>query len=240
MSTGRFWYHELRVPDVDAGATFYGELFGWTAADTPVGKLLRVGETVVGGVSAVKPNVPAHWSGYVTVDDVAATVTSAKANGGIVTTEDSEPVDAPGQGLLAPFLDTVNTALFVVTSTRPTTSDPRIGTFVWNRLHTTDPTASVAFYQDVLPWAAILNPDGNSGGFRLTDGTMAADMVPAGHTQPRWLAFVLVDDLDRTRARATELGARVVVERARFPGDSGDFGVITDPQGVEVGFCQAS
>ncbi|ONI88241.1 hypothetical protein ALI144C_07270 [Actinosynnema sp. ALI-1.44] len=233
-------YHELRVPDVAAAAMFYGELFGWTAVDTPTGKLFRAGDTVIGGVSAVKPHVPPHWSGYVAVDDVTATLTGAKEHGGIVTTDDGEPIDAPGHGLLAPVLDTVNKAVFVVTGPRPVTNGPKIGTFVWDRLHTADPTASVAFYQKVLPWTAILNSDGSSGGFRLTDGTMAADMVPAGQDPSRWLAFVLVEDLDRIRTKANDLGAHVLVRQESFPGDSGDFSVIADPQGAEIGFCQTS
>ncbi|MCA1655322.1 MAG: hypothetical protein LC635_02465 [Pseudonocardiaceae bacterium] len=238
MSAGRFQYHELRVADVAAGAAFYRELFGWTAIDTPVGALFRAGDTVVGGVSVVKPHVPPHWSGFVAVDDVPATVGIAKRHGGVVTTDDGELVDAPGHGQLAPVLDTINKSVFVITGPRPATS-AQVGTFIWDRLHTADPAGSVAFYEKVLPWTAVLHPDGASGGFRLADGTMTADMVPAEHTPPHWLAFVLVENLDHTRAHAADLGAHVTVERQSFLGDDGRYCVISDPQGASLGFCQA-
>ncbi|MBV8932262.1 MAG: hypothetical protein JOZ47_03015 [Kutzneria sp.] len=239
MSEGRFVLHELRVPDVVESARFYAELFGWNATDTPVGKLLRAGDTIVGGVSTVKQNIPVHWGGYVAVTDVVATAAIAKEYGGIVTTQDGEPANAPGRGWVAPILDPDNKVVFLITEPRPAAA-PEIGTFVWDRLHAADPAASAAFYQNVLPWTPFPRTDGAAGGFRLGDGTMVADMVPAGDGRPRWSSYVLVEDLDDARDRASGLGATVVIERAQFPAGSGDLCVLTDPQGAEIGLCQAS
>jgi len=61
-------------------------------------------------------------------------------------------------------------------------------------------------------------------------GCYPVSMMP-GHVPPHWGAFIAVEDADRTAARATELGGKVL----RAPGDVAEYGrmaVLQDPAGA--------
>ncbi len=238
MNAGHFQYHELRVPEVDAGAAFYAALFGWTVTETPFGRAFRIGDTVVAGASQVKPGIPAHWTGYVGVDDVAATAAAARAAGGLVTTPDGEPVRVPGLGWIAPILDPRNKIVVVAADPHPYPTAPEVGEIIWDRLYTADPEAAADYYTAVLPWSLVRHDDGSPGGLRTTEDLSVADLVTTDDRPPHWLPYVRVADLAAARDRAVELGATVLVDREAFPGDSGHGSVIIDPQGVATGLCQ--
>ena len=72
---GAFSWFELRTSDVAAARAFYETLFGWNIEDTAVDgndyPLIKVGEVGIGGVIPVPmPEIPPHWGGYITVDDL--------------------------------------------------------------------------------------------------------------------------------------------------------------------------
>ena len=238
MIAGHFQYHELRVPEVDAGAAFYAELFGWTVTETPFGRAFRIGDTVVAGASQVKPGIPAHWTGYVGVDDVAAT--AAASPGGRGTGHDARRRAGAGAGLgwIAPILDPHNKIVFVAADPQPYPTAPEVGEIIWDRLYTADPEAAADYYTGVLPWSLVRHDDGSPGGLRTTEDVSVADLVTTDDRPPHWLPYVRVADLAAARDRAVELGATVLVDREAFPGDTGHGAVIIDPQGVATGLCQ--
>lgn len=113
------------------------------------------------------------------------------------------------------------------------------GDFCWYDLMTTDTGAAAKYYGAVFGWATeamdagdppytMWKADGAPFGGLLT----LPKHVPAG-TPPHWMAYVTVDDVDTTTARAVELGATVIVPGTDIPG-MGRFSVLADPQGAVI------
>jgi uncharacterized protein len=106
---GAFSWNELTTPDPVAAATFYGGLFGWSVKASEMGEgtyhLASLGETPVAGLMAPPPGAPGHppaWGGYITVDDVEATITRCTELGGHVL---MPGMDVPGVGRMAVLQD---------------------------------------------------------------------------------------------------------------------------------------
>ena len=92
-----FTWRELMTKDVAKAKGFYGELFGWTFADSEMGDfvytLIHDGKTEIGGMMPMMNDEhPPHWMGYVSVADVDAACAAAKKAGGTVAVE---PMDIP-------------------------------------------------------------------------------------------------------------------------------------------------
>jgi predicted enzyme related to lactoylglutathione lyase len=96
---GEFCWVELASPDVDAAARFYGDLFGWEREryePDPEGCwYFRRDGKLVAGLEAFRMagQVPSCL-GYVSVDDVTATVGKVRDAGGTAL---AEPLDVPGE-----------------------------------------------------------------------------------------------------------------------------------------------
>lgn len=112
------------------------------------------------------------------------------------------------------------------------------GSFIWYELMSNDPDAAKAFYDDVVGWnigpkptdqmdyRMIEAPDGQVGGvLHLTD-----EMRQHG-ARPVWLGYLGVDDVDRTVAKVTAAGGKVLMPAWDIPG-VGRIAMVTDPQGV--------
>jgi len=101
-SEGVFVWDELYTSDVEAAKRFYGEVFGWTANDMPMGDgtytMFQLGETGVAGalkIGADHQHVPPHWYPYLATADVDAKTAKAKELGAQVFVE---PMDIPDMG----------------------------------------------------------------------------------------------------------------------------------------------
>ncbi|MGI8429346.1 MAG: VOC family protein [Solirubrobacteraceae bacterium] len=86
-AAGALSWNELASPDPDASASFYGELFGWSAesvANSPVPYLMiHNAGRANGGISTVMPpGTPPHWLVYFGIDDVDAGIARAVELGG--------------------------------------------------------------------------------------------------------------------------------------------------------------
>lgn len=115
------------------------------------------------------------------------------------------------------------------------------GDFVWYEIISPDPTATIAFYADVVGWTTqLLGPDytmfassqGPLGGVALLTDQLRAAGVP-----PYWAAYVQVADADRTVAEARRLGGKVWREPTDYP-DVGRLALIGDPQGGAISLVQ--
>jgi len=107
VTHGAFSWFELRVPDVEAAASFYKQLFGWTIEkmDMPSGAyhVVKVGEVGVGGITnPPAEGVPPHWGAYITVDDADAVASKVTAQGGTLVVP---PMDIPDVGRFVMFAD---------------------------------------------------------------------------------------------------------------------------------------
>ena len=239
---GKFVWFEHVSKDAKKAQEFYGEVLGWKVKPFPMGdvayQMILTGdtwETMIGGYAAAEGNhKPAHWIATVSVKDVDAAANAAVANGGKVL---DAPSDLPGVGRKARIADPQGAELGLLTDARgdkpdaPATS----GGWLWNELHTTEPTKALSFYQKIVGFSHrsmdmgpgekyhILSSDGvDRGG--VTDHLLTG--APS-----HWLPYVAIDDVDATIARAEKQGARIPVRPEDIPG-IGRFGVLEDPTGA--------
>ena len=114
------------------------------------------------------------------------------------------------------------------------------GNFVWYELHTTNPSASPAFYQHVVGWSSRPMQGGN--GYILFENEQGPVAGASALTEraksmgapPHWLGNVQVADVDATVSQVKPLDGRVYVEPVTHPG-GGRSAVIADPFGAVLG-----
>ncbi len=158
----------------------------------------------------------------------------ARAYGGKVL---DAPSDLPGVGRKARIADPQGAELGLLTDARgdkpdaPATS----GGWLWNELHTTEPTTALSFYEKVLGVSHRSMDMGSGENYHIlsrggVDRGGVTGHLPAG-APPHWLPYVAIDDVDATIARARKLGARIPVGPEDIP-DIGRFGVLEDPTGA--------
>lgn len=106
---GTFCWNEVMTTDTKKAAAFYGELYGWSAAEMDMGPmgtytLFKQGDQNRGGAMQMPPDAPAppHWMHYVVVEDVDATYRQAQALGAASM---MPPGDIPNIGRFAVLRD---------------------------------------------------------------------------------------------------------------------------------------
>jgi predicted enzyme related to lactoylglutathione lyase len=116
-----------------------------------------------------------------------------------------------------------------------------VGHFAWTDLMTTDAEAAIRFYTAVTEWTITFWDMGErhypmwtipgAGPDASVGGVMA--MPPGDPSPPHWLLHLTVPDCAAATARATALGATVLLAPQPIP-TVGHFAVIRDPQGAVV------
>ncbi len=229
--------------DGQVAKDFYTGLFGWTYDDHPAGEGMvytmfsHNGVPVCATAEAgpMQQNLPAHWSVYVTVDDLEAAVERARAAGGTVI---FDPCDVLDVGRMAIIQDQQGAFLRLWYPLKHAGAGKlgEPGALTWFELATTDVDSATAFYTAVL--GAEIAPDPDTP-FEYTlvkvAGNPAAGIVRIGEdwgpVPPNWGVYIGVDDVDATVARAQELGGKVCVEPRDIP-DFARFAVLFDPEGA--------
>lgn len=236
---GRFVWRELLTTDPKAAKTFYAEAFGWQVKDVPMEGMDYTlfsahGQDVAGMMKLPMPNVPPHWYGYVSVEDVDAAVARAEQAGGKVIVPAR---DIPQVGRFAVLLDDQGAPS---SPFRASTGDrgqamPKTGEFCWESINTADEAKTIAFYSKVYGWKTA-----PFGGGITTFGTgdgpqnQVASITPAPAGVPtHWLSYVAVDKLASARDRITRLGGKIMVDSIHVP-SVGSFAVAQDPQGAVI------
>lgn len=245
---GDFVWYELMTSDADAAQRFYGAVVGWTVVGSGMPgmdyRLLDAGDGHAGGLVQLTPAMTAggatpRWLGYVGVADVDAAVTGWTGAGGTVR---MPPTDLPGVGRMALLADLDGVPLYVMrgesdeTSTVFRVEDPRH--VRWNEIAVRDDAAALRFYGDRFGWTvAGAMPMGKMGdySFLAANGvTIGALMRTHGGTQPRWIYYFGVEDIDAAARRVATEGGAVLDGPHEIPG--GEFSVhARDPQGAEFG-----
>ncbi len=117
---------------------------------------------------------------------------------------------------------------------------PKHGTFMWNELVTQDQQRSGAFYSELLGWSrneVDAGPFGMYTTFQQNGEDVAGMMNPTiEYTRsrpPAWYAYIAVDDVDASAARAVALGGQIIAAPADVPG-VGRACMIADPTGATV------
>src|SRR5947208_8448682 len=113
---GSFCWIELATTDGPGAKTFYTELFGWEAQDSPIGPdmvytMLKLNGKDVGALfqkGEMMKDVPTHWASYVSVNSADETVAKAKSLGGTIRQEAFDVMDV---GRMAAITDPTNTMI---------------------------------------------------------------------------------------------------------------------------------
>jgi len=115
--------------------------------------------------------------------------------------------------------------------------------FVHIELQTDDLARAKAFYSKLFDWKLedMKMPDGETytmiGVGEGTGGGMYQSKALADRP-PHWLAYVLVDDVEKSTRKAKELGAKIVMGKTEV-GQMGWMSVLIDPTGATFALWQA-
>lgn len=249
---------DTEQPDVEAAATFYGGLFGWTFEEAmPPGApgsylIARLDGRDVAGITGVGDGAAA-WNTYVAVDDADASVQRLVAAGAMLM---SAPADAGDGGRWAVLTDPEGAEFRIWQARRrlgaQAVNEP--GTWNFSDLHTADKSAAIEFYRNAFGWEfddlgfgtmvrrpgygdhleATTDPDIRQRQADVSTPPGFEDAVAwfataAPDEPPHWHVAFAVADRDRTVADARRLGAQVLSE------DDTEWtraALIRDPQGA--------
>jgi predicted enzyme related to lactoylglutathione lyase len=116
--------------------------------------------------------------------------------------------------------------------------------FIWHELMSRDPDASERFYREVAglsvktigvgddPYRLLVAEGRPIGG--LTGPRKGSDVRPSGGPAGHWVGYLATDDVDAAAARASSLGAEVVLGPLDIPG-TGRVAVLKDPDEARFG-----
>jgi predicted enzyme related to lactoylglutathione lyase len=250
---------DTEQPDVEAAVEFYAGLFGWTFEDVmPPGApgrylIARLDGQDVGGMASAQEGA-AVWSTYIAVEDADTAVQRLVDAGAKVL---SVPADAGEGGRSAALTDPQGAELRIWQARRRLGAQVANlpGTWNFSDLHTPDPGAAIAFYEQAFGWQvddlgfgmmirrpgygdhleATVDP-----GIRARQSVLAAPpgfedaiawIATAGPDEPpHWHVSFTVADRDRTVVEAERLGAKVL---GQSDTEWTRAALIRDPQGAE-------
>jgi hypothetical protein len=247
----RFVWHDLMTTDLARSLEFYTALFGWERRPWDMGPagtydMLYAGEIGIGGMvpldPAEAPGVPSHWIGYVSVPDVDAACAKADEVGGKTCVP---PTDIPTVGRFAVVEDPTGAVFSPFHSSTPEKPQPAnapIGTFAWDELMTSDTEKAGEFYAGLTGWGIEKMDMGEMGFYHLfkRGDVNAGGMMKlpeGGPPRSYWMPYIAVASADESAAKATELGATVIVPPTDIQ-EWGRFAIALDPTGASFGVIQ--
>jgi predicted enzyme related to lactoylglutathione lyase len=245
QAAGTFSWFECGSTDAAKSKSFYTQLFGWNAADVPMGPggtytLFKSGDRDIAGLYQLSgpqfQGVPSHWMTYVAVDDVDGAARRAGTLGGKVM---AEPMDIPGVGRMAVLKDPTDAVIAVSRFDQHPGTSPE-GPFGWSELATRDTSRAQAFYTELFGWTAKPDPKNQYTEFQNGGRSIAGmmEMKPEhGGAPPHWMPYVMVQDCDQTAREVTELGGTMYVPPMDIE-NVGRFAVFADPAGATLAVIQ--
>lgn len=252
MLPGKMIWADLYTKSTATEIQFYTGLFGWTAStlQRPSGAtyvvLSNAGQPVAGVVYREAPQGDTgqgRWISYLSVSDVAQTVTTASALGGKVI----HPARMlPGRGMQGIVTDSEGSLIGIIHSSTGDLDDsePSVGSWAWAHLSARDPAKSAQFYHAVFGQEVVPDTrDGRTDSFFLnSQGFTRASIGPIPNRPeavPEWLGFIRVANLDDAVAKATSLGAHVLLYPKSTEADS-RLAIVADPGDVAIGLIELS
>ena len=239
---------DLSSSDAAASRDFYSKLFGWNIEVNPdpqyggYGMARIAGKDVAGIGPQMSPEAPTAWTVYIASADAADTAKKAKAAGGNVL---AEPMDVGPQGKMAIIQDPSGAALGVWQAglMAGTLVTGEANAYGWAELNARGVEKAKPFYKKVFGWGEKKSDMAEgmeyteflAGGESIAGGMEMNAMVPA-QVPSYWLTYFTVADVDDSYNRATEAGARTLLEPQEFPG--GRFAIVSDPQGAAFGLLK--
>ena len=154
------------------------------------------------------------------------------------------PTDFPPVGRGATLADPTGAVFSIWTSAQDDRADAEktpVGDWHWNELMTPDEKKALAFYEGVFGYthdSMDMGPQGTyyllKKGEVMRGGLMRS---PMPDTPPLWMPYVAVADCDATAAKASSLGAQVIVPPTDIP-NVGRFAALIDAQGACIAFMK--
>lgn len=113
---------------------------------------------------------------------------------------------------------------------------PPLNAFCWNELATSDAGKCITFYTKMFGWTAHSAPVASTTYtlFKQNDRDVCGMLQMTaewGDVSPHWMAYVSVEDVDRSAQQVGELGGKVCVPPTDIP-PVGRFAVVQDPTGA--------
>ena len=106
--------------------------------------------------------------------------------------------------------------------------------FVHVELNTTDLGKAKDFYGKLFDWTLEDVPNVGYTMIKVGEGTGGGMMThPVPGAPSAWLAYVMVDDVPASTAKAKSLGATILKDTTEIPG-VGWFSIFTDPTGAAL------
>ena len=112
--------------------------------------------------------------------------------------------------------------------------------FVHIELNTTDVSKAKSFYGSLFNWTLedVPMPVGTYTMIKVGEGTGGGIMKhPVPGAPSAWLAYVHVDDVVASTAKAKSLGANIMRDATEIPG-VGSFSILIDPTGAALALFQ--
>src|SRR5262249_37579222 len=111
-------------------------------------------------------------------------------------------------------------------------------------LGTDNPSKAKEFYGKVFSWKFEDMPSPAGGGtytmIKPGEGPGGGLMQKACADAPNaWLAYVLVDSVEKTLQKARDAGAKVLMEKTAIP-NMGSFAIFADPTGAPLGIWESA
>lgn len=226
---------DMGAPDPAKARDFYGQLFGWEGHD--MGEegghyhMMTKGGKLVAGIGPAQDPGPPRWTMYINVDDADAVAKLISGNGGTVVLQ---PMDVMTAGRMMVFSDPTGAfaSVWQPGEHRGAQLVNEAGAFMWSELHTSDLEKAKQFYADAFGWGwggAPEYAEVQVNGRSIAGAMTRPPDIPA-HIPDHWQIYFGSDDVDADAAKATGLGATVVVPPTDIP-NMGRFAVLSDPQG---------
>ena len=248
---------ELSTSDEAGAIEFYTGLLGWADHSEPMPAeagggayhMAQIDGDNIGGISQQQPDeaaqgIPPHWTVYMAVDDLDATLTKVEPSGGRVLMPAMDVMDF---GRMSFITDPTGAPLGLWQANQ----HPGFGRYgepgavTWTELMTTDAPAAQAFFERVLGVEAQQIDMGGQPYTILRAGEapneasgLMAKTEEMGNMPNVWAVYFEVEDTDATAAKARELGATILEEPTDIP--PGRFSIIQDPQGAVFGIIKSN
>lgn len=249
---GTFCWPELSTPDQAGAEKFYGELFGWKLAITPMGPdahytIFQKGDNAVAAAAQQGPEqkqagVPPHWLSYVSTASVDASMKKAQELGAQVI---AGPFDVMEHGRMAVLADPQGAAfaLWQANKHPGATAIDENEALVWTELVTDDTKKAETFYTTLFDWtpeswtSSPMPYTVLKRGEAMAGGLMAKTPEMGPNVPNHWMPYFGVADTKATLEKVKALGGRVIVDAMEVPG-VGIMGVVQDPQGAHFSIMQ--
>jgi predicted enzyme related to lactoylglutathione lyase len=234
---GTFCWADLGTTDAAAAQEFYTGLFGWDAEPLPAGEggvyvMFRIRGRDVSALyemgESERSQLSAHWSSYVSVDDVEAMAEKAT---GLDASVVAEPFDVMDSGRMAVLRDPTGAHVHLWQPGRHAgagrVNEP--GCIVWNELATPDSERAGTFYEELLGW----EPESDATGYstiRKGDQLIGGIRPLRDQEPPNWLIYFGVEDVEKGVEHVRANGGEVLAGPAEVT--VGKIAVVRDPQGA--------